>query len=138
MMKPAIQETQVTFRQLENGIYEIVFHDDSRSAVDAWMREVEAANHQYTPDDRVCYLIDGSQVKVPVAYAFLRSREYVRQHPERPRTRTAVLYRSDAPRPMLSILNMFIHWLRGNAREQARFFPASERDAAITWLLQTE
>ena len=48
--------------------------------------------------------------------------------------RTSVLYRSETPRAMLAIVNISPA-LAASMREQATFLPASQRDEAITWLL---
>jgi hypothetical protein len=117
-----------------NNLYEVIFHEGSHDAVDDWLNQVAVINDAYTPDDLVLYLVntplDGA---MPVVYIMKASQQYAHSHPQRPRTRTATLYRDELQSGIIYVQNLLTSWMQGK-REVARFFKRSQRETAIAWL----
>jgi hypothetical protein len=124
------------FQRLDNGIYEFILLQGSRATVDAWLAKVVELNREARPQETVSYLLDTSRVDMPVAYTLLQAQEFVRRNPNRPPTRTLVLYRAGAPQIIL--LNIFTRWFSGKSRERAHFLPVSRRAEGIAWLLRED
>ena len=122
------------YTRLDNGIHEFVFTESSRGAVD------ELADHiktilDTTPADAppTCYLVDNSQAEVvPLIYTRTRIKELDAYRPEgRAPGRLAVVYEGMMGTLANSILALTV-------KNRIRFFKPSDRDAAMTWLLQEE
>jgi hypothetical protein len=113
--------------------YLVTFHKGSNEAVDDWLAQVEQLHRLSKPEDCVSYKIVVYDKIFSLAYIMRASSASVRRNPNRPHTRTAVMYRSqDAP--LLSVLDMFLRWLTNNPRDQVRFFSYEHTTEAEEWL----
>jgi hypothetical protein len=116
-------------------LYEVFFHEASYAAVDEWLQHIEAINAQYAPDDLVYYLINTPpDDELPVIYVMRAAQQYASQHPQRPRTRTATLYRDELQSVIIYGQNLLTSWIR-DKREVVRFFKRSQREDALGWLM---
>lgn len=122
----------------ENGIHEIIFHDSSRAAVDAYMDLLESIAFEHVEAGKtVLALVNFTQVHTipPIAYLTKKGRGLIHEHlgdRDKLHLRGAML----APSEMqitLSLAQTFINLLPIDFTMQT-FLP-EQRSAAIDWIL---
>lgn len=125
----------------ENGVYVITLHTASRAAIEQYFAHVEiATEHALEHDEKlILYVMDASPLgsKSPsLVYFFQKAREFRKTFPNRPVTRTVVIYEKGI---ILSLVNSFLRSI-GNDDEHdgMRFFNPSEREDAMAWLMGTQ
>jgi hypothetical protein len=118
--------------------YEIVFHNGSQEGVDEWIGEVALINARYKTTELVRYIVNTAQMgndQIPIMYVFRCSQDYVRDHPERPITRTLIFHVNDMGNSLVGVLNIFTNWLSSHSQEAALFLPIERQEDGIEWLL---
>ena len=114
-----------------SGIEELIFKNTSRAAIDDLMVYLDEL-YRKTPKDALLLQLFDSQVGFgSIGYAMRAAKDLVNRHPQRPRSRTAILYKD----------NFAVTWFAPSLRllpgtEFAiQFFKGEDRDKAIAWLL---
>ena len=126
-------ELGVTFRRLDNGIYEFVFRDADKQTVDFFFYALEDILRLTKPDDLNRYVLDVSNSgrDISLVPMIQRFRKLEQLLPNRARGRTAVLHN---PALTYTFLDGLVRAL-APGRDLTRFFPVEKRDKAIEWLL---
>ena len=121
------------YTHLPNDIHELVLKEASRAAVDEFITHMHGVYRGKGPTDpTLCILIDGSQSGMPpIGYILPRTGEMLAQYTNRPKARTAFILDNSL---LLSVIDMFIR-LQQRA-DKVRYFPSSQREAAVAWLLR--
>lgn len=132
MMSGAVQALEVT----DTGHYwHIVFMKGSEEAVDEWLKQVTRIQCTAKATDYFAYLIEyRPHAKPPLRVAINRAREFAARTGVKPSTKTAIIVNAGEV-SLLSALNLLLGWLQAYRRDKARFFPHSQRDDAIAWLM---
>jgi hypothetical protein len=135
----AIKESRnISIFDYGNATYEIIFHNGSQEGVDEWLAEVAIINAEYKTTELVRYIVNTTRMgdeQIPIMYVLRCSQNYVRDHPERPITRTLIFYVSDVGNSLVSVLNIFTNWLSSHSQESAFFLPIERQEEGIEWLL---
>ncbi len=125
----------------ENGVYIITLHTPTRGAIEQYFRHVEAATqHALEHNEKlILYVMDASPLgsKSPsLVYFFQKARQFRKHFPNRPVTRTAVIYDKGI---ILSLVNSFMRSIgNDDDHDGMRFFNPSEREDAMAWLMGTQ
>lgn len=118
----------------ENGIHELILHDSSDGALDAWMNHLDRIFSQHNPNLLLRTLYTPDVDGVPSVTGLMnRMRALMKRHPVRPIARSAVLYNNAN---MTRIMNVFAQLANLSGKDEARFFAKSQREEAIEWLLR--
>jgi len=126
-------ETVFAYRQLENGIHEMIWKAPGRKAVDEWFKINERLYQDVTAEDSLCFLHIVESPSLPsLSYIIQQARELQRKHLIQPGTRSAVLYSLSFTGTLLSML---VSLLNRRGKDVTRFFEPHQRGAAIAWLL---
>ena len=128
------EQKRCIYTKLDNGIHEFVFTESSREAIDelaGYIRHILDTTLMDAPN--TCYLFDNSRVDaVPIPYLRARIKELDAYRPEgRAPGRLAVVYDGFLGNIANSVLSVTM-------KNRFRFFKPSDRDAAMSWLLQEE
>jgi len=135
-MPIALQHTHdlASYRRYENGLHEIIFHDNSRAAVDKFQEYIESMyQHQLEIDEPYFILIDASGYNdLPLRYIMKTARglNHIYQNVPDGGRAAYVFERS----PMMAALDVFLQIVRGSV--ERRFMDVRERDQARAWVLQ--
>jgi hypothetical protein len=119
----------------DQGVHEFIYNEVGRTAVDEFFAHFERVAATLPPDSVFRILTNGSRVAEtqPVRYMFLRVQTILRTMPHRPVFRVALLASQD--NSMTKILDaVFRALLRG--QDRLRFFPISQYEQAVEWLLK--
>jgi hypothetical protein len=129
--------TVMTYVRHDNGVHEMVLHESSRVAVDAWLNQVEQIWQEHTRSRQPVMIIvdNGVLPQQPLQYAFQRGMQLSRRFSKLPPGRTAFLLNSMG---VLSLLDSFLRLMRLNI--QYRYFRLGQREEALHWVqeLRTE
>ncbi|MCS6836353.1 MAG: hypothetical protein NZ750_10085 [Anaerolineae bacterium] len=112
--------------------YEIVMHDDSRRAVDSWMRRIEAiwTLHIQTRQPIPVLTVHPHEGAVPLNYAFVEGLKLARRFRDLPPGRSAFL---ETRNFMTQMLDSFLRAMRLSAIEYYHASP-HKRAEAVAWL----
>jgi hypothetical protein len=118
------------YRPLEGGIHEIVVRKPSRQAVDELFDYFNEIHASAASGEVVRFLVSHVNGAIPLNYAMERTRQdhHKWTHP----SRTAHL--SDSGSLVYIAARLFSTVRQPNSK--IRYFPASERDQAVAWLLR--
>jgi hypothetical protein len=121
-----------------DGIYEFVFEQTGREAIDAWagqLEELQLAGKWYGKA-QVCVLLDVRHVELPVRYLFECLSDYNRAYRNLipPHVRLAYIHKPETI--ILDIYRMFAELMSTPCT--AEFFVADRYAEAIKWLLVAE
>lgn len=116
--------------QLDNGIYSLTINGSSQAAVDEFVSHLDQIYLERKGIPTLYFLLDMSQVRLPITYTMHRARELLALHPNRPGTYTAFIVRSN----VIALLDGLIKLVRTQNKDQVRFFKPTDRERAIAWL----
>ena len=119
---------------LPNGIHEFKSLGVSREAWDAYLNHQTRIVEQYANSPVLNFLYDGTIGSVSLQYVSRTSQEWLKQHPNRPFTRAAILYNDNV---LFSLADLLIRSLRAK-NTSIRFFRGDRREAAVAWLLEAD
>ncbi len=123
------------YHQHESGIYEFIFHEASRIAINEYFNLIDRIVLEAPADTVLLLLIDISHSGIPpMAYFIEKMRFSIRKYPHRLASRTAIIYKDSA---ILSIMHHIIKKLAGQ-EDTIRLFEYPQRDTVYTWLLDTQ
>jgi hypothetical protein len=130
-LQPTYETNNFTHIAHPNGVQEFVFRTAGREAVDELVMRLDTL-YRSTPKDTTLLELFDIRVGIgSVSYAMKRAAELVRQHPNPPRIRGAMIYRDGL---VVSLLAPSVRLLRASNFE-IRFFKPTQREEAIQWLL---
>jgi len=127
-------DAHCTYREIDDGIYEMTFHTATRQTVDEMIQNIQEIMDN-TPDGAVVRcLIDNSNVDtLPLKYLFGRSAQFFKENANRPRTRLAAI--ADG-KSFKNVIASFVETMsRG---DHMRYFNTDEREKAIAWLRRND
>lgn len=131
-MATGTQPEEVNYVLHDNGVHEIIIHNTSRPAADAFIAHVDRIFSDLPDDAKVVRMIFHSKHSgmLPVIYLMPRLRELLGKHRNRPATRTAFVRESGV---FINMLDTFIRMVR-NSNDTVRYFHTSQYDEAVEWL----
>lgn len=121
-----------------DAIYEFVFQETGRSAIDAWAAQIETLQlaGKWYGQAQVRILLDVRQIELPVRYLFECLSDYNRAyaHLVPPHVRLAYVHKPETI--ILGIYRMFAELMSTPCT--AEFFSADQYADAVKWLLIAE
>lgn len=137
-MVPSHTETtrECTCKQLDNGIYDIVYTRSSHQTADEYLMHLDDLYTGKSPQDPTMRLmVDFSHSEIlPLNYMLPKIRQFIMTHPYRPPTRNVYLINDNN---YAHFLDTVVNMLRA-PRDKVRYFKSSRRDEAIAWLLSDD
>jgi hypothetical protein len=130
-MLPTAETANLSVLVHPNGVEEYIFSNTSRAAVDDLIAYLDQLYLRTPKGAMVLQLFDSQVGFGSIAYAMQAAKALLKRHPQRPRTRTAILYKDHLAltwfAPSLRLLPGFDFVIR--------LFKGEDRDKAVTWLL---
>ena len=125
--------TRCLLQQLENGIYEFVFTEASRQAVDDWFTQLEFLTRNVSSDSMLHILVRSTAPEMlPVTYMIKSAHNWIAANPHLYTARIVFLHRSSFYYPHAKSFIRAWQMYNGIA---VRFYQADRREDAIHWLL---
>ena len=129
-----INTATVVCRKADNGIHEIFWYTSDRASVDRYMDYI-ASVYEVTPPRVITrWLHRDEGCGLPsINYLLQKARELQGRYPNRPPTRSAILYGTGIKLLMLNGLIILANTL---GKDTTRFFPYNEEAKALIWLMR--
>jgi hypothetical protein len=118
----------------DNGIHEFILMEATRRGVDQLVELINQLYDKTTPDETVYEIIEFRGGMPPISYAVQRAREQLARYPKMPKLRAVILYDTDLFISFIIPLANVIFSRVNNLN--VKYYPKSNREAAIAWLLQ--
>ena len=135
-----MQETRTlagcTYSPLDHHIHHMLFHDNSKQAVDEFFDALESALSRTPIDTHLLLIVDISQLGTTLPslnYVRFRTRLLFSRLPERAPSRFVIIHNYGM---MVSILRTFIKVMETRQSNQFNFFSLENQHEAIPWLLE--
>ena len=123
------------YTELKNGIHEFVFLTDDKAGADVLIAGLERLFETYSVNDMLRIIIDFHKPKnPPTLYTFRQAVQMFQRYPEHPYMRAANIYNQGF---IIGTLKMYTSILRQDRKNARQFFPATDRNKAISWLLES-
>ncbi len=120
--------------QHANGIHEFRLTEASRQGWEGFLGHMSEVIHSRTDSGALLVLLDSTVGTPPLRYITSRSPSWTAENPNRPPTHMAILYDDSL---LFAFADMVMKGLRRRQDSSARFFRSTQRDQAITWLLES-
>lgn len=128
--------TRCLHQQLDDGIYEFVFTESSRQAVDEWFTQLEFLTRDTSPGTMIHLLVRSTASEMlPVTYMIKSAYNWFADNSHLYTARIVFLHRSSFTYPHAK---SFIRAWQMRNGIAVRFYPADRREDAVHWLLEND
>jgi hypothetical protein len=125
------------YEKLEGDIHQYTFNDNTREAVDEWVRLMnavqEAEGLDLSKGTMRIMVIHPEKGMLPLSYAAKTVERWLKTLPHRRPTRLASVYGKNA---LFSLIEAFTRIMRLQDNVLVRLFPIQQREEALTWLMK--
>ena len=125
------------YEQHENGIHHFTLTEATKFAIDCWITTVARSYESIAPDSTLRILLDIQVDHLPFNHFTHAVRMLSANYPDHPITRTAILHGENFQLSLIrSTMNSATTQLNG--RDRVKVYLNTQREDALTWLLQEE
>lgn len=125
------------YEKIEGEIHQYTFLDNTREAVDEWVRLMNSVHHQEGLDETKgtmrIMVIHPEKGMLPLSYAGKTVSTWLKTLPHRRPTRIASVYGKNA---LFSLIEAFTRIMQLQETVMIRLFPIQQREEAIKWLMK--
>jgi hypothetical protein len=123
-----------SYSLLEGNIHCLTVHLPNAESVEDFMRmQYFIYDNLESPTNTMRQLLDVTNGLPPIARVMDHFRAYIKTHPRRPPSRTAILLADSA---LIKSIDAFVR-LMLNSKEKVRIFNKDGREAALQWLRES-